>query len=190
MRDGVLGRRLFSLAELNHLRIEAINLYEQCLTNGDATPLVEFIEQQTLHKPPRLQFLREFVEDIQQRLASLKEYRFDVRERVVRALSEGYGVDITPLTPPSELVRYHHLTTENVLSFVQSRTELSTEDALLLRKMIEASLQMAAQLHSDIELTETIHALATDWLDGMNVEAIKRHWDQHPSPDNAVIRYH
>jgi hypothetical protein len=114
-----MGRKLFSLAESSHLRIEAMQLFEQCLTNGDSSPLVGFIERQLVHEPPRLQLLREVAEDLQQRLLSLREYHFDVRERVVTALSESYAVDITPLTPSALLEHYHHLTPDEILAFVQ-----------------------------------------------------------------------
>jgi hypothetical protein len=101
MLESVMGQKLFSLVESGHLRIEAMQLFEQCLTNGDASAMMTFIERQLVYEPPRLQLLREIADDLQQRLLSLREYHFDVRERVVSTLSESYDVDISPLTSPS-----------------------------------------------------------------------------------------
>lgn len=191
MLDGALGKRLYSVVELNHLRTEAMNIFEQCLTNGNADAMVGFIEQQLLYRPPRLQLLRDLTDDLQQRLLSLREYHFDVRDRVVRTLSESYGVDVTSLTPASELASYHTLTAASILSLVQNQTALSDQDLLLLRKMIEASLQMASQLHHDIELTEFMHDLAVDWVNGMSIEVVKHNWEQHPdSSETTVTRHH
>ncbi len=165
MLERMIERRLFSLAESNHLRLEAMQLFEQCLTNGDEGPLVTFIERQLVHDPPRLQLLAALADDLQLRLLSLREYQFDVRERVVSTLQEGFGIDITPLTPPDKLTHYHHLTSDRILAFIQEKgIILSDEDALLLRKMLDASLQMAAQLHHDIRITARLHDLVLDWL--------------------------
>ncbi|HEX3051006.1 MAG TPA: hypothetical protein VHP83_10160 [Aggregatilineaceae bacterium] len=186
MFEAAMDHGLFSLAELNRLRLEAMHLFEQCLTNGDESVFIAFVERQVTHNPPRLQLLRELADDLQQRLLSLQEYHFDVRERVVRALSESYGVDITSLAPPAMLSTYHSLNIETLLDFVnQKNIGLSQDDKVLLRKMVDASLQMAAQLYSDIELTTRLHSLVLDWWEGMNATTARQIWntnnfDQQP----------
>ena len=187
MLENSMGHGLFSLTELNRLRLEAIELFEQCLTNGDESALLSFIEQQVLSEPPRLELLREMADDLQQRLLSLREYHFDVRDRVVSTFNESYGIDITPLTPPATLERYHHLTASAVLAFAsQMGAALSDEDSALLRKMIDASLQMAAQLHSDIQLTARLHQLVQDWLEGMSVAVAKQYWNARASSNEKT----
>jgi hypothetical protein len=182
MLENLMGQGLFSLAELNHLRLEAMRLFEQCLTNGNGSALTNFIEQQLLHEPPRIQLLRDLADDLQQRLLSLREYHFDIRDRVVRTFSESYGVDITSLTPPDALDRYHRLSIEQVMSFVQENgVVLDEKDAILLRKMLDASIQMAAQLHNDIVLTTSLFSLVSDWLEGMSATIARRYWDNRHS---------
>src|SRR5690606_25880350 len=87
---GVMG--LASLAELNYLRLEAMDLFERCLTEGSPACLETFIEEQLSHEPPRLELLREVGEDLHQRLLSLREYHYDVLERVWVTLSQDYGL--------------------------------------------------------------------------------------------------
>jgi hypothetical protein len=182
MLESTMERKLFSLTESSHLRIEAMQLFEQCLTNGDATAMVAFIERQLVHEPPRLQLLREIAEDLQQRLLSLREYHFDVRERVVSTLSESYDVDISPLTPPASLDQYHYLSLDKVLTFIQKNNPaLSRNDLTILRKMIDASLQIAAQLHQDILLTRELYNLILDWMEALSATIARQYWYNQPS---------
>jgi hypothetical protein len=190
MLEDAMEQELFSLAESNHLRLEAMLLFEQCLTNGDESALIAFIELQLVYEPPRLQLLHNLANDLQQRLLSLREYHFDVRDRVVRTMSESYSVDITPLTPSDMLERYHHLTTDEVLSFVREHgAALSDEDATLLRKMVEASLRMAAQLYNDIQLTARLHNLVLDWWEGLNAITARQCWNAHNHTQHKNIRH-
>lgn len=181
MLDQYMEHGLFSLAELNQLRLEAMHLFEQGLTNGDASALVTFIEAQLLHEPPRLQLLHDLADDLQQRLLSLKAYHFDVRDRVVRTFSEQYSVDLSPIMPPDALARYHLLTSEEVLEYARSHSAIAQADMALLRKMVDASLQMAAQLNNDVHITTQLHTLVLDWLEGMNATVARRYWASYKS---------
>lgn len=172
---------LFSLAELNQLRLEAMRLFEQGLTNGDSTALITFIESQLVHEPPRLQLLHELADDLQQRLLSLKAYHFDVRDRVVRTFSEQYQVDLTSIMPPDALDHYHLLTVDRVLDYARAQADIADAEITLLRKMVDASLQMAAQLHSDVLITTQLHKLVLDWLEGMNATIARRYWTSYQS---------
>lgn len=172
-----MRQRLFALTELNHLRLEAAQLFDQCLTKGDLTPVIAYIEKQIVHTPPRLQLLRDISNDLQQRLLSLREYHFDVRERVVSTLDESYQVDITPLAPQAKLDRYHCLSPDDILAYVQEHTTaLSEKDLTLIRKMVDASLQMAAQLYNDIQLTTQLFNLVLDWTEAMSVTVARQDW--------------
>jgi len=186
MLEYTLGRNMFPSAESHFLRIEAMQIFEQCLTNGDAEAMTSFIERQLLHDPPRLQLLRDMADDLQQRLLSLREYHFDVRERVVTMLRESYHVDIAPLAPPALLDEYHHLTIDELFAFIQTHgVKLSENDATILRKMIDASLQMAAQLSNDIHLTMQFHTMVVDWLDGISATIARQHWNPHTPIDQG-----
>lgn len=177
MIDYALNKELQSLAELNNLRKEAMRLFEDCLTNGDTTALVKFVEQQITQTPPRLHLLREIADDLQQRLLSLREHHFDVRERVIAMLAESYHIDITRLAPPDKLECYHSLSIESIMQRVHSHADhLQQDELIMLHKMIAVSLEMAGQLFNDIQLTEQLHTMVIDWLEGMSSLSIRRHW--------------
>src|SRR5574341_369616 len=154
MLDDFQSLGLFSIAELSYLRLEAMDLFERCLTEGKADYLEAFIEQQITQEPPRLQLLRDVAEDLHQRLLSLREYHFDVRDRVLRALRDDFQLDITPIAPANALENYHLLRLDAMLDYVrQQNPRLSSSDEALVRNMLEASLEMASQLHGDMMMT-------------------------------------
>ncbi len=186
MLDYALSKDLQSLSEMKHLRLKAMRLFEEALTNGDHVTLVEFIERQLIQDPPRLHLLRDIADDLQQRLLSLREHHFDVRERVVNALSEGYGIDITSLAPPNRLETYHLLKLGDIAAYVREHSgDLDADDLVLLEKMIAASLEMAEQLHNDIQMTAHLHHLVLDWLEGMSAITARRQW-----PTSGAVQGH
>lgn len=186
MLDHVTGRMPLSVAELHHRRMEAMRLFEKCLTNGDEAELVRFIEQQLALKPPQLHLLQEIGDDLHLRLLSLREHHFDVRDRVVTTLNESYNIDITPLAPANQLDCYHELSTDAVVDFIAQRsTDLDADELLILRKMVEVSLEMAQQLHNDITITQQLHAMVTDWLKAMSSTTMRQQWPKHDTTNNT-----
>lgn len=180
---------LFALAELNHLRLEAMDIFEQSLTSGNEMLFIEFVEEQITHEPPRLQLLRDLSDDLQQRLLSLREYYADVRNRIVRAIHEGYEVDISSLAPAGPIGEHRPLNTHQVLEYVETRNpDLNRKDAELLSKMVEASARMADQLINDIRMATRLQDMVEDWLEGMNATIARDYWhvQMHGSFDQRL----
>ena len=177
MLDDFHSLGLFSLAEQNYLRLEAMDLFERCLTEGRPDCLQAFFEQQISQEPPRLQLLHDIAEDLHQRLLSLREYHFDVRDRVVRSLRDDFKVDITPLASANALESYHLLSSSGTVDTIRHQNpNLTDQDGVLLHNMLEASVEMAAQLHGDIAMTEHLHTYLLDWLNGLGAMAVRRSW--------------
>lgn len=166
----------FSFAELNYLRLEAMDLFERCLTEGKTSPLETFVEQQISQEPPRLELLREVAEDLHQRLLALRESHFDVRERVLRTLYDDFRLDISPLIPLNALESYHRLNLDEVLRFLSQQPPFADHDELALRTALDASLGTAAQVHRDVVMTEELYEYVMDWLMGLNATMARRTW--------------
>jgi hypothetical protein len=185
MLDELRALGLFSFAEQSYMRAEAMDLFERCLTEGKPDCLETFIEQQILQEPPRLQLLQDIAEDLHQRLLSLREYHFDVRDRVLRALRDDFKVDISPLAPSNAVESYHLMQLADAVDSIRAQNlNLTDQDEVLLDNMLEASVEMAAQLQGDIGMTEQLHRYIVDWLNGLHVISARRawteQWDQTP----------
>lgn len=172
---GTIG--LSSMAELNYLRLEAMDLFERCLTEGKPAYLEGFIEEQISQEPPRLDVLREVAEDLHQRLLSLREYHFDVLDRTVRTLNDDFGLSVGPVSPTNLTEGSAHLEPARIIPRMRDHNpQLTGGEEALLRRMLEMSLDTAAQLRSDIDMTETLYNCICDWLDGLSATIARRFW--------------
>ena len=168
---------LLAMAELTQLRAQALDLFDRCLVEGNPAPIIAFVERQLTNDPPQLQLLRDFSEDIQNRLLSLRAYHYDVRKNVVMTFSQDYHVDITPLVPASELDRYHLVEPQQVLAYAQAQgATFSDQDLILLGRLLEQSVTTAARLQSDIVLTTELQNLVLDWFDALSTTVGRRYW--------------
>ncbi len=178
---------LFEMAEQAQLRILALDLFDRCLAEGNAAPIVAFVEHHVAGDPPQLQLLRDFAEDLQLRLLSLRSNYYDVRNNVVRTFTEGYGVDISPLVPANALERYHLIDPQQVLAYaLQHGAVLSTQDKLLLGKLLEVSIKTAERLHNDIQFTTDLQNMVLDWFDALSSTVGRRYWSEQPPPKPTI----
>ena len=180
MLDHTPGDPLLFLGEFNTLRQGAMQLFEESLLSGNEAALVAFIEHQLAQDPPQLYLLRQIADELEMHLLALREHHFDVRERVVTALHENYGVDLTPLAPAEKLADYHRLSLDEVMAHIRQQSPaLAEEDEALLRQMVAASLEMAARLQRDIAVTDRVYGMIMDWLEGLSVTLMRQYWPPH-----------
>jgi hypothetical protein len=179
MLDRLKSLGLFSLTENHYLRLEAMDLFERGLTEGCSDDLMTFVELQITQEPPRLSLLQDIAEDLHQRLLGLRESHFDVRDRVLQTLRADFQVDLSHIAPADAVDQYHLLNLDQVITYALGQNpKLNLHDQFVLRKILEASLDMAAQLNADVEMTESLFSYIMDWADGLSV-AIARHYETH-----------
>lgn len=162
------------LSDVAHLRLEAMQLLEHGLRSDNVADVMQFIERQLGQDPPHMLLLRELAGDLSQRLDTLHAYHADVREQVVHILRDGYAVDISPLAPALARERFHHVSPHAILERVLAGSADATSDLPLLRRLIKASLDKAAELQRKIELTGQVLGLLNDWLDAIDATAARR----------------
>lgn len=168
---------IFSYAELNYLRLEAMDLFERCLTEGKSTFLESFVERQISQEPPRVELLRDIAEELHQRLLTLRENHFDLRERTLRALHDTLRVDLSALVPLSALDDYHRLPADDIINSVRRQyPRLTDAEAHIIRKTLDTSMGLAAELYHDVELTEQLYDYIMDWVMGLNAMLVRRAW--------------
>ncbi len=184
MMDDYDAIGLSSMAELNYLRLEAMDLFERCLTEGRTIFLEAFIEEQIAQEPPRLDVLRDVAEDLHQRLLSLREYHFDVMERTTRTLSDDFGLVMGAAIQAGSSEGAASLEPARVLSLVRDlNPNLSSRDETLVRRMLEMSAETAAQLREDIRMTEALFMYISDWVDGLSATIARRFWSDGRSDE-------
>lgn len=180
---GMMG--LSSLAEINYLRLEAMELFERCLTEGRPQLFEGFIEQQISREPPPLELLREVADDLHQRLVSLREYRADVLERAWRTLTVDFSLqDGSRGDSLEEMQKLAHQ-----LRSADTHSHLAPDEVVMLRKMLDISLDTAAQLRDDLQMTERLHGYVSDWVNALNATIARRFWaDGRPDKSASEIQ--
>jgi hypothetical protein len=182
---------LLSILEINHLRLEAINLYDRCLAEGNLTPLEKFIELQLTYDPPQIQLLGDIANDLQQRLLTLKAYHFDVRHRIVNMFEEMYKVDVTHLMPADQLEIFHFVQPNTVMLYlVEQSIALIEDERLVVLEVLRAACDTAGQLHADIQATEKLHDMILDWIYALGINFVRAGWqvlDWTSKPDATHI---
>jgi len=168
---------LYSLAEHNYLRMEAMDLFERCVTEGCPDYLMAFIEEQITHEPPRIELLQDMAEDLRQRLAGLREDHFDVRNRLLQTLRADFQIDLGAITSLGTLDNDPRLNVDHLIDYAyRQNPRLTSQDQNDLRKMLRASFDMTAQLHKDVEMTDELLVYILDWADGLTAFAMRYIW--------------
>jgi hypothetical protein len=69
------------------------------------------------------------------------------------------------------------LSADQLIQFVvHQNTRILPEDLHLLRKVFEASLDMARQLHHDVTMTEELFLFVMEWSEGLSVVELRSAW--------------
>lgn len=158
------------LLYLRQMREEALNLYDYCLTEGTAAPLMKFIEEQIALDPPPLLLLYEISDDIQQRILVLRENHFDVRHQVVKAVQDLYHADVSQIFPSSKIDNYHLIDVNDIIAGIQGQgISITDEEMVLLVNLIRKSRDTASQLQQDIILTEGLQTMVHDWVQALTI---------------------
>lgn len=167
------------------LRMEAVETIEYCLTRGEDAEFIAFMEAQITSRPPRLDLLRDIADELLLRLLALRQQRDDVRDRVVRMLLDDYGIDVSGRYPADAPEQYERLSVDEIINPAAHRlSEAATQDLALIRKTVQASLEMVRQLSADIRLTERLHQAVADWLKGLSAHSSRSLLSQQAPPDH------
>ena len=169
---GMMG--LSSLAELNYMRLEAMDLFERCLTEGKPDSLKAFIERQISQDPPRIELLREVADDLHQRLIGLHDYYLDIWERTLVTLDRDFGLyfDLQTISAP-----FNQFEIEPLIKEIRAgNAQLSSQEEEVLRKMLDTSVETAKQLRADIGMTERLYVYICDWVAGLSATIGRRFW--------------
>lgn len=167
------------------LRMEAVETIEHCLTRGEDAEFVAFMEAQITSRPPRLDLLRDVADELLMRLLALRQQRDDVRDRVVRMLLDEYGIDVSGRYPADAPEQYERLSVDEIINpALHDLSEAAAQDLPLIRKTVQASLEMVRQLAADIRLTERLHQAVADWLRGLSATSSRSLLSQRTQPDH------
>jgi hypothetical protein len=184
MLDQLNGQDIFTLVEHNHLRTQAMDLYERCLTEGTPDYLIRFVESQLIGKPPPLGLLYGLTEDLHQCWVTLHEHLFDIRNQLLHTLWSNYQVDLNTLGIVHSLDEYHLIDPDQLMaSIAHHYASLSKQDLIHIRKEITTSLTVGYQIYGDTVMTTQMMRFVQDWAEGLGIDQVRHSWADSPEQD-------
>lgn len=174
MDDQVMG--LTWMAELNYLRLEAMDLFETCLTEGRADLLEGFIQSQIVDDQPRLELLREIAEDLYERLEALRENHLEMVRRACDFLNGEYATTFDPLqySNPEQVISMRPTVVLEQLR--QVYPALSASDEQIVLQMLKNTDRMTQRIQADIHMTEGLYSYLSDWISALTVAYAQLVW--------------
>ncbi len=162
------------MVELNALRMEAMALYERCLADNSPAPLERFLERHLVQLPPPLALLNEISEDLFQRLQSIRQNQFELRERLLTAALRDFQVDLAALLPLSEFEQL--LCMQPRALTIGAASALSPAEHTAMTTVLEQARQSAVRLGAQRMLTQVLYDMVNDWALALSVVTVREQW--------------
>lgn len=167
---------LFSLATFQTLRLEALDLFDRSLSEGNPEFLERFVQRQVAQEFAPLELLSQVAEDVHQRLLKLRQRHFESRDDMRRTLLYQYGLDLAPFLP-EDPVEYHRLNLDAALSFFSRQQGYAGDDINLnLRHLLQDAQASAARLYAEVMLADSLYTYLMDWLMALHVVSVRGAW--------------
>ena len=175
----------FSLAAFQTLRLEALDLFDRCLTERKPEYLERFLERQIAQELPPLELLSQVAEDVHQRLLTLRQRHFEVCDQV-RWTLEQYGIAPT-LFVPTDLLEYPWGKLDDFLHAIGGKdVRLSGESRRSLTTELEEAREKAARLRADVSLADNLYSYLMDWLLALHVVTARGAWTDLEIHENTL----
>ncbi len=179
---------LFSLATFQTMRLEALDLFDRSLAEGNGRYLEKFLERQIAQEPVPLELLSQIAEDVHQRLVSLRQRHFEMRDQIRRNLLQQYHVDLSTILP-NDPFEYHQFNLDEALDFCLGANAALTEDhQQALRKTLQEAIENGERLYAETALADHLYNYISDWWMALHIVSVRGAWTNVETSD--VLRIH
>jgi hypothetical protein len=162
------------MVELNALRMEAMALYERCLGDNSPRPFERFLERQLVEVPPPLALLNELSDDLFQRLQSIRQSQFELRDKLLTAAQRDFRIDLGVALPLRDLDLFEEM--QPVVLSAGAMPPLPPNDQAALARALEQARQAAVRLGTQRALTQALYDTVNDWALALTVVSVREHW--------------
>jgi hypothetical protein len=162
------------MVELNALRMEAMALYERCLGDNSPRPFERFLERQLVEVPPPLALLNELSDDLFQRLQSIRQSQFELRDKLLTAAQRDFRIDLGVALPLRDLDLFEEM--QPVVLSAGAMPPLPPNDQAALTRALEQARQAAVRLGTQRALTQALYDTVNDWALALTVVSVREHW--------------
>lgn len=177
---------LFSLATFQTMRLEALDLFDRSLAESNARYLEKFLEQQMAQEIVPLELLSQIAEDVHQRLVSLRQRHFEMRDQIRLSVLQQYHIDLSTLLP-NDPFEYHQFNLDEALVFLGANANLTEENQQSLRTTLQEALEQGEKLYAETALAEHLYNFITDWWMALHIVSVRGAWTNDENTDVSRI---
>ena len=168
---------VYEYVERAYVRLQAGEVLNHCLDNGNTFPMQNLVEGLVLVGPQSLSVIREIIAEVGARKAQLSDDRNQIYHRFTKNL-ETQGVCLTAQFTPFSFVR---LTPAIFLAFLNRQGITEEHAQIQCLRLFQDTMELLGSLGENFKLLDDIEIYLRDWLWGLIYQSSRQEWMEGPA---------
>jgi hypothetical protein len=178
--DPLLG--VYEYVERAYVRLQAGEVLNHCLDNGNPVPMQDLVEGLVLVGPQSLSVIREIIAEVGARKAQLSDDRNQIYHRLTRSLS-AHGAFLPRHCTP---ISFDLITPTVFLAFLSQQGIQDDQAQIQCLRLFQDTKELIGSLNENFKLLDDIERYLEDWLWGLIYQSSRQEWTEgRPSGGEA-----
>lgn len=175
---------VYEYVERAYVRLQAGEVLNHCLDNGNPLPIHDLVEGLVLVGPQSLSVIREIIAEVGARKAQLSDDRNQIYHRLARNI-KAHGVclplQFTALT-------FDRLTPAIFLAFLKQQGITDEVVQIQCIRLFQDTKELIGSLNENVKLLDDIEHYLQDWLWGLIYQSSRQEWLDVPG-SGSIARW-
>ena len=173
---------VYEYVERAYVRLQAGEVLNHCLDNGNPVPMQNLVEGLVLVGPQSLSVIREIIAEVGARKAQLSDDRNQIYHRLTRNLKT-HGLCLPIQCTPISFAR---ITPAVFLATLNQQGITDDQAQIQCLRLFQDTKELIGSLNENFKLLDDIERYLEDWLWGLIYQSSRQErLDGHPSSGNA-----
>jgi hypothetical protein len=154
---------VYEFVERAYVRLQAGEVLNHCLDNGNPVPIQNLVEGLVLVGPQSLSVIREIIAEVGARKAQLSDDRNQIYHRLTRNLNV-HGVYLPRQCTP---ISFDLITPAAFLAFLNQQGIIDDQAQIQCLRLFQDTKELIGSLNENFKLLDDIERYLEDWLWGL-----------------------
>jgi hypothetical protein len=165
---------VYEYVERAYVRLQAGEVLNHCLDNGNPVPIQNLVEGLVLVGPQSLSVFREIIAEVSARKAQLSDDRSQIYHRLTRNLNT-YGVFLSKQWSP---ISFYLITPAVFLAFLHQQGITDDQAQIQCLRLFQDTKDLISSLNESFKLLDDIEQYLEDWLWGLIYQSSRQEWSE------------
>lgn len=167
---------VYEYVERAYVRLQAGEVLNHCLDNGNPLPIQDLVEGLVLVGPQSLSVIREIIAEVGARKAQLSDDRNQIYHRLARNLKT-HGICL-----PLHLTAFtfDRITPAIFLAFLKQHGITDEYTQIQCIRLFQDTNELIGSLNENFKLLDDIECYLQDWLWGLIYQSARQEWLDTP----------